>query len=154
VFGSIGIFELVVIAGVALVALGPEKFPEFAKMAARFLRDIRKYGAELQEEIGKELKPMQDEFRNLQKVDPEKYIESLIDEDDESINLEPSPEDIDFYPPSESATDAPGDESGLGEDEPEPVTYGSRDRNGEGEDEYPREEDGYPEGERPERLDG
>jgi len=35
-FGSIGFTELILIAGVALMVLGPEKFPEFAKMAAQF----------------------------------------------------------------------------------------------------------------------
>ena len=46
-FGSIGVMELVLIAGVALMVLGPDKFPEFAKMAARLVRDLRSYGTDL-----------------------------------------------------------------------------------------------------------
>ena len=35
-FGSIGVSEIILIAGIALVIMGPERFPDFVKMAISF----------------------------------------------------------------------------------------------------------------------
>ena len=78
-FGSIGVTELLVIAGVALVFLGPERFPEFAKIVARTFRDVRGYMDEAKRDIAKEIKPVKDELAKLSKIDPETYIEKLAD---------------------------------------------------------------------------
>ena len=148
-FGSIGVMELVIIAGVALMILGPDKFPDFAKMGARFVRDIRSYGNEIQREIAKEIKPVQKELDELTKIDPEKYIDSLVgdedEEDDGSINLEPDPSDMDLYG------------GGGGEEEtPESQTPDKFEDPYDQYDTYPHEEDGYEmeEEKEPERLDG
>lgn len=117
-FGSIGITELILIGGIALIFLGPEKFPEFAKIMARTVRDIRGYVADAQKDIAQELKPVKDELDKLSKVDPEAYLERLADsanEDEEwdNINLEPDPSILDAVPDpeSESAEPATPDES-------------------------------------------
>ncbi|HIF05099.1 MAG TPA: preprotein translocase, partial [Candidatus Poseidoniales archaeon] len=57
-FGSIGVFEIVLIAGLALMILGPDKFPEFAKISMRTVRDIRKYMSDAQRDIASELNPL------------------------------------------------------------------------------------------------
>lgn len=131
-FGSIGVFELIIIAGIALMVLGPERFPEFAKMAARFVRDIRNYTGEIQQEIAKEIRPVQDELRDLNRVNPERYIESLMDDEEEdedtnSINPEPHPSEVDLYPGEEE------------DPEMRAVQYGSVEYDPT--DPYPREED-------------
>jgi Sec-independent protein translocase protein TatA len=86
-FGTIGPLEMVIIAGVALVVIGPEKFPDFAKIVLRTVRDIRGYVDVLKVEATKELKPLKDEMNTLSRIDPEKYIDSLTgDEEDDKKN--------------------------------------------------------------------
>ena len=59
---GIGFPEMIIIAGIALVVIGPEKFPDFAKIVMRTIRDIRGYVDEARQEINKELKPMKKEW--------------------------------------------------------------------------------------------
>ena len=148
-FGSIGVMELVLIAGVALMVLGPDKFPEFAKMAARLVRDLRSYGTDLQREISKEIKPVQKELDDLRKIDPEKYIDSLVgddEEDDDSINLEPDPSTMELY--------GGGADESSEADEPEASVAEDLDDPNDRFDTYPYEQDGFESEESPERLDG
>lgn len=77
---GIGIGEMVLIGIIALVVIGPEKFPDFAKIAIRTVRDLRGYVDDIQTEITKELKPVKQEFNQLKKYDPEKYIDSIMKE--------------------------------------------------------------------------
>ena len=151
-FGSIGVMELVILAGVALMLLGPEKFPEFAKMAARLVRDLRSYGNEIQREIAKEIKPVQKELDELTKIDPEKYIDSLVgededEEDDGTINPEPDPSAMELYGADGGGVDfEERKSSSTDESDEENARY----------DTYPYEEEGFEveEEEAPERLDG
>lgn len=150
-FGSIGIFEIIIIAGIALMVLGPEKFPEFAKMAARLVRDIRSYGSEIQREIAKEIKPMKKELDDLSKIDPEKYIDSLVgddkDDEDDAINPEPDPSAVELYGADGGGVDFEERKTSSTEDlDEENGRY----------DKYPHEEGGFEEEEEesPERLDG
>ena len=151
-FGSIGVMELIIIAGVALMVLGPDKFPEFAKMAARLVRDLRSYGQEIQSEIAKEIKPVQKELNDLRKIDPEKYIDSLVgeeeeeDEEDDSVNLEPDPSTMELY--------GGGADESSEADEPEASVAEDLDDPNDRFDTYPYEQDGFESEESPERLDG
>ena len=77
---GIGFTEMVVIAAIALMVIGPEKFPDFAKLVIRTIRDLRGYIDEVKLEVTKELKPLKDEVASLSKIDPEKYIDSLTKE--------------------------------------------------------------------------
>lgn len=77
---GIGFTEMVVIAGIALVVIGPEKFPDFAKLVIRTIRDLRGYVDEVKMEVGKELKPLKKDLDALSRIDPEKYIDSLTNE--------------------------------------------------------------------------
>jgi len=83
-FGSIGATELLIIAGVALVVMGPERFPEFAKIVMRTIREIRGYWDEAKRDISKELRPVETEIRQLKQYNPEDYIDALTDSDSES----------------------------------------------------------------------
>lgn len=74
---GIGIFEMIIIAGIALVVIGPEKFPDFAKLAVRTIRELRGYMDDLKTEVNKELKPVKEELRSLKDHNPEKYIDTL-----------------------------------------------------------------------------
>ena len=144
-FGSIGVFELVIIAAVALMVLGPEKFPEFAKMAARFVKDIRSYANEIQREVAKEIKPMTKELADLRRIDPEKYLDKLAGdaEEDEKLkntppNPEPHPSEMGYGsgPDVASTKPTPAADAPSPAHAPTPVAYGDK-----GVDPYPREDD-------------
>lgn len=77
---GIGIGEMLLIAGIALIVIGPEKFPDFAKIFLRTMRDLRGYVDDIQHEISKEIKPIKRELNQLNKYDPEKYIDALTKE--------------------------------------------------------------------------
>lgn len=77
---GIGFGEMILIAGIALVVIGPEKFPDFAKLLIRTVRDLRGYVDEIKTEVSRELKPLKKEMDSLSRIDPEKYIDSLTKE--------------------------------------------------------------------------
>lgn len=110
-FGSIGMSELILIAAIALMVLGPEKFPEFAKIAARAWRDVRSYLQEAQTELAKEIRPVQNELRQLSRMDPESYIDRLTGETakkDESKPPATDPEDVYGYNPEPEGPEIDG----------------------------------------------
>lgn len=77
---GIGIWEMVLLAGIALVVIGPEKFPDFAKIALRTFRDLRGYMDEMKTEIASELKPIKKEMKavdQLTRYDSESYLRSI-----------------------------------------------------------------------------
>ncbi len=78
---GIGFTEMIIIAGIALVVLGPEKFPEFAKIAIRAVRDLRGYFDEIKTEIAKEVKPLEKELNEITKKSNELYREILTETD-------------------------------------------------------------------------
>jgi len=87
--GNIGMGEMLLFAGIALVVLGPEKFPEYAKIAMRAFRDLRGYVDEVKRDMTKELRPVKKEIEELSRHNPEDYVDSLteavtsVDDDDE-----------------------------------------------------------------------
>lgn len=74
---GIGFTEMLLLAGIALVVMGPEKFPDFAKMAVRLVKDVRGYWDEAQRELVKEINPIKQEIKQLQKYDAEEFIDHL-----------------------------------------------------------------------------
>ncbi len=78
---GIGWGEMVLIGAIALVIMGPEKFPEFAKVVIRTVRDIRGYMDEVRDEVSKELRPVQNEVRKLSRYDPETYLNKLTEDE-------------------------------------------------------------------------
>jgi sec-independent protein translocase protein TatB len=83
---GIGMGEMIVIAGIALVVIGPEKFPDFAKVVLKTIRDIRGYVDEVKDEVASELRPVTKEINSLSRIDPESYLDTLTgdsEDDDE-----------------------------------------------------------------------
>jgi sec-independent protein translocase protein TatB len=72
---GIGFTEMIVIAMIALVAIGPEKFPEVAKVFIRTWRDLRKNMDDLKSELTEELRPVQRELRQLGREDLKPWSE-------------------------------------------------------------------------------
>jgi sec-independent protein translocase protein TatB len=74
---NMGIGEVILIMIVALVFLGPEKFPVFAKTILHAYRDLRGYYDEIKRDVVQELNPVKKELSQLSRYKPEDYIESL-----------------------------------------------------------------------------
>ena len=167
-FGSIGIGEIVLIAGIALMVLGPDKFPEFAKMAARLVRDLRKYTDEVKRDLTDELKPMKKELEDLSRVNPEEYLDSLMGEDEEddgTINPEPEFDPNQLYGADEIVAGEDHDNTDSADvvdhAEESPSEQQAAAMPYQPYDEFPQEEDGFEmeqtdssSEESPERLDG
>lgn len=74
---GMGLGEIILIAGLALILLGPDRFPEVAKVVVRTMRDLRGYLDEVKTEITREIKPVNDEIRHLSRYDAETYLDAL-----------------------------------------------------------------------------
>ena len=83
---DIGLGEFVVIAFVAILVFGPDKLPDLARQAARFVRQVRDFANNARDELRSELGP---EFADLElrDLDPRtivrKHIAEALAEDDE-----------------------------------------------------------------------
>jgi len=85
VFG-VGLPEFLVIFVVAIFVFGPDKLPDFARQAGRFLRQVRNFTQTARDDIRNELGP---EFADLELADLDprkavrKHILEAMDEDDD-----------------------------------------------------------------------
>ena len=82
---GVGLPELMVILIVAVVVFGPERLPEFARQAGRFVRQIRNLAQSAQSQLREELGPEYADLR-LTDLDPRQAIrkhilEAMEDED-------------------------------------------------------------------------
>ena len=89
---GIGLPELAVIAFVAVIVFGPERLPEFARQAGRFVRQLRNLANSAQNQLREELGPEYADLK-LTDLDPRQAIRKHILEamDDDDIP-EPQPE--------------------------------------------------------------
>ena len=90
-FNSIGVGEIIVIAVIALIVMGPEKFPEFAKVAMRAFRDVRGYVDDIKKEMATELNPVKREINQLSRYKPEEYIDKLASAITAAVEDKPQP---------------------------------------------------------------
>lgn len=84
---GIGLPELAVIMVVALFVFGPDRLPDFARQAGRFVRQARQLARQTRDDLRSELGPEYADFE-LTDLDPRRAIRKHIleaweDEDDE-----------------------------------------------------------------------
>jgi sec-independent protein translocase protein TatB len=83
---DIGTGELLALAVLALLVLGPEKLPQYAQEAARFLRQLRSMANEARTEVTRELGPELDGL-DLRDLNPRalvrKHLLDPLDDDDD-----------------------------------------------------------------------
>src|SRR5881409_177447 len=81
-FNNIGWPELIVLAVIGLIVLGPERLPKAAADAARMLRQLRAMArdatADLKAELGPEMADL-----DLASLHPRRLVQSVWDADDE-----------------------------------------------------------------------
>ncbi len=86
---DIGWPELLVLLVVGIVVFGPDRLPEFARQAGRFVRQFRQFTQQARDDIRSELGPEFSDFE-LTDLDPRRAIRKhLVDAWDE----EPAPLD-------------------------------------------------------------
>ena len=83
--------EFIVLAVLAVVILGPEKLPEYAKKLANLVKEVRRManGAkeQLREEVGDEVADIDWKKLDPRQYDPRRIIkEALVDEFDDAVN--------------------------------------------------------------------
>ncbi len=88
---GIGLPELAVIAFVAVIVFGPERLPEFARQAGRFVRQMRNLANTAQSQLREELGPEYADLR-LADLDPRQAIRKHILEAMDDDIPEPQPE--------------------------------------------------------------
>jgi sec-independent protein translocase protein TatB len=70
-FFGIGLFELVLIAVIALVVLGPERLPGAMREVAKYMRQLRQISGEFQSQFSEEL-------QLLDEINPKRIIDDAI----------------------------------------------------------------------------
>lgn len=83
-FFGIGLFELVMIAVVALLVLGPERLPGAMREVAKWIRQLRNMSGELQSQFS-------EEFKMLDEMDPRRLINEALDPNAPSAKAKPTP---------------------------------------------------------------
>ncbi len=110
---GIGMGEMLLIGAIALIVFGPEKFPDFAKIALRTMRDLRGYVEEIQGEVSKELKPIKKEIDKLAR-DSEKYIDTIA-KDTDKVLAQPNTTSTPAAKPQADPTDRQDDSFDYGD---------------------------------------
>lgn len=76
---DVGLAELAVIAVVAMIALGPDRLPDLARQAARFLHRARQMATSARDELRSELGPEYADLE-LRDLDPRTIVRKHIAE--------------------------------------------------------------------------
>jgi sec-independent protein translocase protein TatB len=109
---DIGTGELLALAVLALLVLGPEKLPEYAAEAARFIRQLRKMANEARTEVTRELGP-ELEGLDLRDLNPRslvrKHLLDPLDDDDDDDTPQPRGQSAPRHRSDSSSADAPYD---------------------------------------------
>lgn len=71
---GIGLPELILILGIALIVVGPERLPELAKSLARGINELKKTATALKDSVNEEVKEEADPWRqNLDATTPAEF---------------------------------------------------------------------------------
>ena len=87
--------ELIILAILAVVILGPERLPEYAAQLARFVKQLKTMAAgakeQLREEVGDDIVDMDWRKLDPRQYDPRRIIkEALLDDDDDAPRPAPA----------------------------------------------------------------
>jgi sec-independent protein translocase protein TatB len=86
-FFDLSPLEIVVLLGLAIVLFGPDKLPQAAASAARFLRQIRAFGENARADLRNELGPEFDGL-DLQDLNPKTFVrKNLLGEGEQLRDL-------------------------------------------------------------------
>lgn len=81
---GVGIPEMFVITLVAMLVFGPDKLPDMARQAGRFIRTVKVMAENAKNELGKEMGQDLSGF-NLRDLDPREVVRKSLLDDDEPV---------------------------------------------------------------------
>jgi Tat protein translocase TatB subunit len=81
---GIGMPELLVILGLALILIGPKKLPQLAKSLGKTMGELRKATDDLKETISEEINPIKDEIPSRRELEEAVKKQFLEGEEDKS----------------------------------------------------------------------
>jgi sec-independent protein translocase protein TatB len=87
--------ELIILAVIAVIVLGPERLPEYAAQLGRLVKQLRRMAAgakdQLREEVGDEIVDMDWRKLDPRQYDPRRIIkEALLDDDEDDFGQQRS----------------------------------------------------------------
>jgi sec-independent protein translocase protein TatB len=83
---GIGMPELLVILGLALILIGPKKLPQLAKSLGKTMGELRKATDDLKETISEEIEPIKNEIPNRRELEEAVKKKFLEGEDEEKAS--------------------------------------------------------------------
>ena len=92
---GIGMPELLVILGLALLLIGPKKLPQLAKSLGKTMGELRKASDDIKDTISEEIEPIKDEIpdrRELEEALKKKYLEGEEEEEESKAGKGPQTE--------------------------------------------------------------
>ena len=81
---GIGMPELLVILGLALILIGPKKIPDLAKSLGKTMGELRKATDDLKETISEEIDPIKDEIPTKKELEQAVKKQFLQDEEEQA----------------------------------------------------------------------
>jgi sec-independent protein translocase protein TatB len=113
---DIGTGEVIALAVVALLVLGPEKLPQYAAEAARTIRQLRRMANDARSEVTRELGPELDGL-DLRDLNPRSLVRKHLldplddddDDDDDRATPPPRGQSAPRHRSGSSSADAPYD---------------------------------------------
>jgi len=106
---DIGLWELALLALLALLVLGPKRLPEVARTAGRWLGGIRRFVANVKEEFDRELQA--EELTELRKLKEELNETRQLIEESSSDVLQGLTKQVEAEPPDRSLDKPPAEKS-------------------------------------------
>jgi sec-independent protein translocase protein TatB len=77
---DIGLGELIVLAAIGLVVVGPERLPQYAAKSARFLRQLRGQVTDVKESVKDVIDIDPEMVRDLQDLNPKRILQDMPDD--------------------------------------------------------------------------
>jgi sec-independent protein translocase protein TatB len=117
--------ELLVLAAVGVIVLGPERLPQYAAQLGKLVRQARSFArtarAQMREELGEDFDDIDWQSLDPRKYDPRRIVrEALLDDEDEPVRHEPrttsaeAPSGVRLTKPGEGASSGGYESSSTG----------------------------------------
>lgn len=90
---DIGPAEIVVVLIVAIVVFGPDKLPQFARQAGRFVRTARRMMDDAKSDLSAEMGSDFDDLKKLRELDPREIVRRNVFDDPDTDDEDTTPDD-------------------------------------------------------------
>lgn len=85
---GIGMSELLIILGLALILIGPRKLPELARSLGKTMGELRRATDDLKETIAEEIEPIKEEIPDKEELKEALEKKFLVEEEEQDKKTE------------------------------------------------------------------